>query len=88
MIGIPRLREVVYSVSRARRGGQFETLAVHTDAPAGDEPVVLSTGAVIRAVLEGRLSAADAIHRGPIRVEAGIDAKLALFNLLSAAESP
>jgi hypothetical protein len=60
-------------------------LAIHTAGPDGDEPVVLTTGGVIRAVLDGRLSAADALHRGLIRVEAATEAKLALFDLLSAA---
>ena len=60
-------------------------LAIHTAGPDSDEPVVLTTGGVIRAVLEGRLSAADALHRGLIRVEAATEAKLALFELLSAA---
>ena len=61
-------------------------LAIHTAGPDSDEPVVLTTGGVIRAVLEGRLSAADALHRGLIRVEAATEAKLALFDLLSAAK--
>lgn len=60
-------------------------LAIHTAGPDSDEPVVLTTGGVLRAVLEGRLSAADALHRGLIRVEAATEAKLALFELLSAA---
>jgi hypothetical protein len=60
-------------------------LAIHTAGPEGDEPVVLTTGGVIRAVIEGRLAAADALHRGLIRVEAATEAKLALFDLLSAA---
>jgi hypothetical protein len=47
----------------------------------------LTTGGVLRAVIEGRLSAADAIHRGLIRVEAATEAKLALFELLSAARN-
>ena len=47
--------------------------------------MVLTSGAVIRSVLDGRLSAADALNRGLIRVEAAIDEKLALFDLLSAA---
>ena len=60
-------------------------LAVHTAEPDRGEPVVLTSGAVIRSVLNGRLSAADALNRGLIRVEAAIDEKLALFDLLSAA---
>jgi hypothetical protein len=60
-------------------------LAIHTAGPEGDEPVVLTTGGVLRAVIEGRLAAADALHRGLIRVEAATEAKLALFELLSAA---
>ena len=60
-------------------------LAIHTAGPDSDEPVVLTTVGVLRAVLEGRLSAADALHRGLIRVEAATEAKLALFELLSAA---
>jgi hypothetical protein len=60
-------------------------LAIHTAGPDSDEPVVLTTGGVLRALLEGRLSAADALHRGLIRVEAATEAKLALFDLLSAA---
>ena len=60
-------------------------LAMHTAEPDRGEPVVLTSGAVIRSVLDGRLSAADALNRGLIRVEAAIDEKLALFDLLSAA---
>jgi hypothetical protein len=62
-------------------------LAIHTSGPNEDEPVVLSNGGVIQSVLDGRLSAADALHRGLIRVEAAIDAKLALFELLAAPRS-
>jgi hypothetical protein len=60
-------------------------LAVHTAGPDRGEPVVLTSGAVIRSVLDGRLSAGDALNRGLIRVEAAVDEKLALFGLLSAA---
>jgi hypothetical protein len=60
-------------------------LAIHTAGPDSDEPVVLTTGGVMRAVIEGRLSAADALHRGLIRVEAATEAKLVLFDLISAA---
>jgi hypothetical protein len=62
-------------------------LAIHAAGPDSDEAVVLTTGGVLRAVIEGRLSAADAIHRGLIRVEAATEAKLALFELLSAARN-
>jgi hypothetical protein len=63
-------------------------LAIHTAGPESGEPVMLTTGAVIRSLLHGRLSSADALHRGLIRVEARIDAKLALFDLISAAKHP
>ena len=62
-------------------------LAIHTAGPEGDEAVVLTTGSVLRAMIEGRLAAADALHRGLIRVEAATDVKLALFELLSAARN-
>jgi hypothetical protein len=60
-------------------------LAIHTAEPGANEPVVLTTGSVIRSVLDGRLSTADALHRGLIRVEAAIDPKLMLFDLLAVA---
>jgi hypothetical protein len=60
------------------------TLAVHTDGPERGEPVVLTVGVVLQAVLDGRLAAADAINRGLIRVEAPVETKLELFDLISA----
>jgi hypothetical protein len=62
-------------------------LNIHTAGPGLGEPVVLTAGPVIRAVIDGRLSASDALNRGLIRVEAAIDAKLALFDLLAAVRS-
>jgi hypothetical protein len=61
-------------------------LVVHTDRPASDEPAVLTVDAVLRAVLDGRLSASEALNRGLVRVEAPIDAKLKLFDLIAAAQ--
>jgi hypothetical protein len=61
-------------------------LAIHTAGPDRGEPVVLTSAAVIRAVLEGRLSAGEALSRGLIRVEAETVDKLALFDLLAAAK--
>ena len=58
-------------------------LSIHTEGPMGGEPGVLSSTGVIRSVIDGRLPAGDAVSRGLIRVEAGIDEKLALFDLLS-----
>ncbi len=58
-------------------------LNIHTEGSMRGEPVVLSSTGVIRSVIDGRLSAGDAVSRGLIRVEAGIDEKLALFDLLS-----
>jgi hypothetical protein len=63
-------------------------LSIHTAGPESGEPVVLTSGAVIRSLLDGRLSSADALHRGLIRVEARIDAKLALFDLIAASNRP
>jgi hypothetical protein len=63
-------------------------LAIHTAGPERGEPVVLTSAAVIRAVLEGRLSAGEALNRGLIRVEAETVEKLALFDLLAAAKHP
>jgi hypothetical protein len=63
-------------------------LAIHTAGPDRGEPVVLTSGAVIRAVLDGRLSAGEALNRGLIRVEADTMEKLALFDLVAAAKRP
>jgi hypothetical protein len=61
-------------------------LNIHTPGPERGEPVVLTAAPVIRAVLDGRLSASEALNRGLIRVEAAIDEKLVLFELLAAAQ--
>jgi hypothetical protein len=71
--------------SRLTPGAEGMTLDVHTTAPGPNEPVVLTVASVLRAVLDGQLSTADALHRGLIRVEAGIDAKLKLFDLIATA---
>ena len=62
-------------------------LTLHTAGPDRGEPVVLTSGAVIRSILDGRLSIDEALTRGIVRVEAEIDQKLALFGLLGAAKS-
>ena len=61
-------------------------LSIHTAGPDRGEPLVLTSANVIRSVLDGRLTAGDALSRGLIRVEAETDHKLALFELLAAAK--
>jgi hypothetical protein len=62
-------------------------LSLHTAGPDRGEAVVLTASAVIRAILAGGLSPGEALTRGVIRVEAEIDQKLALFDLLGATPS-